>query len=357
MKKCPKCKAEIQEEARFCLYCMTSFEEKQTIETPKENNKRWLIIIAAVLVLVFIVACIFLFTQKDSQVNVEIDTSSTSFISSDLDTFDDNNTTSSEQQNSESQGNETSTPTSSNQTQTSSKNEGNTTNNTSGNTTTNNSSSGTSTNNTTTSASSQNSTTSNNKTTNSTSTNFSSSSNKTENNNSGSSSTTTTTPSEIPTVTYIYRDAKYGDDYFVGTNLDNSVVITGVKTASTNGEYKIPDTIDGKKVIAIMSGAFCDEDIRNTVKKVIVPSTVKTIWNGAFAKCYNLNDIYFCGNSIYTESQAFPESSKRKGAITIHCSANCSDREFRTYKNYITNYLNDTLNDYSILYEEWNYEG
>ena len=103
-----------------------------------------------------------------------------------------------------------------------------------------------------------------------------------------------------------------------------------------------------------MGLAFCDEGINSTVKKVIVPTTVKTIWNNAFANCYNLTDIYFCGSSIYTESQAFPEASKRNGAITIHCSAACSDREFRTYKSYITNYLNDNLGDYSILYEEWN---
>lgn len=334
MKKCPKCKAEIQEEARFCLYCMTSFEEKQTIETPKENNKRWLIIIAAVLVLVLIVVGIFLLAQKDRPNNEGTDNSTSSSVSSNLDTSDDN-TTSSEQQNSESQGNETSTPTINNQTQTPPKNEGNTTNNISGNTTTTNSS---------TSSGSQNSNTNN--TTNSTSTNSTSSSNKTESSNISSSTSTTTTPSQTTTVAYIYRDAKYGDDFSVGANLENSVVITGVKTASANGEYKIPDTIDGKKVVAIMGLAFCDDSISSTVKTVIVPSSVKTIWNNAFANCYNLTDIYFKGNAIYTESNAFPEKSKRNGTLTIHCSANCSDRNYRYYKNSASNY--------DAEYEEWN---
>jgi len=297
MKKCPKCKADIQENARFCLYCMTSFEEKQTIDAPKDKNKRWLPIIAAVLVLVLIIVGIFLLAQKDRPNNEGTDNSTSSSVSNNLVTSDDN-TTSSEQKNSESQGNETSTPTSNNQTQSSSKNEGNTTNNSSGN--------------------------------------------------------TTTTPSQTTTVTYAYRDAKYGDDFSVSANLENAVVITGVKTTAADGKYIIPETLDGKKVVAIMALAFCDDNISSTVKTVIVPSSVKTIWNNAFANCYNLTDIYFCGNSIYTESQAFPEASKRNGAITIHCSADCSDREFRTYKSYITNYLNDTLGDYSILYEEWN---
>ena len=79
MKKCPKCKAEIQEEARFCLYCMTSFEEKQTIETPKENNKRWLIIISAVLAVVLVVISIVLFASKG---NVSNDSNNNSNISS-----------------------------------------------------------------------------------------------------------------------------------------------------------------------------------------------------------------------------------------------------------------------------------
>ena len=339
MKKCPKCKAEIQEEARFCLYCMTSFEGKQTIETPKENNKRWLYIIAAVLVLILIIVGILLFAQKDTPNNEGNDTSTNSSISSDLDTPD--STTSSEQQNSDSQGNETSTPTSSNQTQTPSKNEGSTTNNSSGNTTTNNSS---------TSGNSQNSTTNNttNSTSNSTSTNSTSSSNKTEteNSNTSSSTSTTTTPSQTTTVTYAYRDAKYGDDFSISANLENAVVMTGIKNASADGKYIIPETLDGKKVVAIMALAFCDDNISSTVKTVIVPSSVKTIWNNAFANCYNLTDIYFKGNAIYTESNAFPEKSKRNGTLTIHCSANCSDRNYRYYKN--------SASYYDADYEEWN---
>lgn len=337
MKKCPKCKAEIGEEARFCLYCMTSFEEKQTIETPKENNKRWLIIIAVVLVLILIVVGILLFAKKDTPNNEGNDTSTNSSISSDSDSPD--STTSSEQQNSDSQGNETSTTTSSNQTQTPSKNEGSTTNNSSGNRTINNSS---------TSGNSQNSTTNNttNSTSNSTSTNSTSSSNKTESSNTSSSTSTTTTPSQTTTVAYIYRDAKYGDDFSVSANLENAVVITGVKNASADGKYIIPETIDGKKVVAIMALAFCDDSISSTVKTVIVPSSVKTIWNNAFVNCYNLTDIYFKGNAIYTESNAFPEKSKRNGTLTIHCSANCSDRNYRYYKN--------SASYYDAEYKEWN---
>ncbi len=340
MKKCPKCKAEIQEEARFCLYCMTSFEEKQTIETPKENNKRWLIIIAAVLAVVLVVISIVLFAPKGNGSNDSNNNSNSSSFSSDSNTSTNNNdTTSNEHQGDDEAGGESSSPSSSSQTPNTSNN---TTNNTSGNTTTNNSS---------TNSSSQNNSTTNNTTTNSSTTNNSttsstSSNNKTESNNSGSSSTTTTTPSETTTITYTYRDAKYGDDFSVGANLENSVVITGVKTASANGEYKIPETLDGKKVVAIMGLAFCDESISNTVKKVIIPSTIKTIWNNAFANCYNLTDIYFCGNSIYTESNAFPETSKRSGTLTIHCSANCSDRNYRYYKN--------SASYYGAKYEEWN---
>lgn len=317
MKKCPKCKAEIQENARFCLYCMTSFEEKQPIESPKESNKRWPYILAAVLGLVLIVLSAILFVPKNNQSANQNDISQNSSVISDIITS--NNATSSEQQINVSIGEKISSQ-SNNQTQNTSKNENGTTNNTTAN------------------HNLQNTTTANNTTKTSVS-----SSNKTENNKVTNSTTTST---KTTTVTYAYRDAKYGDDFSIGANLENSVVITGVKTVSSNGEYKIPNTIDGKKVVAIMGLAFSDKSISNTVKKVVVPSTVKTIWNNAFANCYNMTDIYFCGNSIYTESNAFAESANRNGRLTIHCSASCSDRNFRYYKNSSSNY--------DAEYQEWN---
>lgn len=351
MKICPKCKAEIQEEARFCLYCMTSFEKKQTIEAPKEKNKWWLYIFSAFLALLLAALIIFFFTQKNLS-NITGGTFDNSSFSSDLNILASNSSTFSEQQNTHSTVSEVSTVTNGNHTSTPSKNGDGSIGKTPDNTTANNSTSsslafaGDTTPSSTPQNSTPNNTIENNNSTNSTPTSSASSSSENDGSNTTSTPTTTTPPTEATAVTYIYRDAKYGDDYSVGANLENAVVITGVKTAAADGIYVIPETIDGKKVIAIMALAFCDESISGTVNSVVVPSSVKTIWNNAFASCYNLTDIYFCGDSIYTEHQAFPDISKRNGTLTIHCSANCSDRNYRYYKNSASNY--------DAEYEEWN---
>jgi len=46
MKLCPKCKAELDDSARFCLRCMTSLDEKEQIQPPTRKKRRWLLVLA-----------------------------------------------------------------------------------------------------------------------------------------------------------------------------------------------------------------------------------------------------------------------------------------------------------------------
>ena len=155
------------------------------------------------------------------------------------------------------------------------------------------------------------------------------------------------TPSVTEAV-YTYRDAQYSiDDYHVTANVENCVVITGVSTPASDGVYRIPSTIEGKKVIAITRFAFGEEAIRETVKAVYVPASLRTIWEFAFSGCVNLTDLYFYGTSIYVDSQAFPAKEHRNGTLTIHCAYDCNNRDFRYYRNIAESY-------YDAEYEEWN---
>ena len=344
MKKCPFCKAEIEENARFCLYCMTSLEDKQEIAIPKRKNKRWLVVLAAVLVFVLVVFSICLALRKDSPKDISNGASSESQTLLENDSNTSTNDTNTIVDNS-AQGNdliagsqsalsgESGTNQNSPQSNPPANNE-NANNNPSANPTTGPANSGNP---------STESTGSNIPTTGNGGSNTTTSSGEQEK---GENSPSDSIPEpSVSTATYVYRYAKYGDDFSVSTDLDDCVVITGVSTASSNGEYIIPETLGGKKVIAIMGLAFCDDNIKHTVKKVVVPASVKTIWGNAFANCYNLTDIYFRGQSIYVEGNAFAAKTNRTGTLTIHCSYNCSDRNLRYYRNSASNY--------NALYEEW----
>lgn len=60
MKKCPFCGADIEDSARFCLYCMQSLVEKEEILLHEEKKKpQWLRIIAAVVAVLFVLMLVF----------------------------------------------------------------------------------------------------------------------------------------------------------------------------------------------------------------------------------------------------------------------------------------------------------
>lgn len=250
MKKCPVCNAEIEDKARFCLYCMTSFDEKTEIREETKKRVSPLFYTFAAAILIAFIAALFLLL-KNFGGNENSESPQKPIISADSHNHEDSS----------------------------------------------------------------------------------------ENQESRKSETITFTE-------YIWRDAKQSDDFYTAANTENCVVITGVKTAAKSGEYIIPDTLGGKKVIAIMGGAFSGDGIKKTVKKVTVSANVKSIWNYAFGGCNNLTDIYFKGTSIYTDAFAFDIDGERAGTLMIHCSADCNDRNFRYYKN--------TAPNYDAVWKEWN---
>ncbi|MGN0172287.1 MAG: hypothetical protein ACI39E_05860 [Acutalibacteraceae bacterium] len=276
MKKCPFCKAEIEENARFCLYCMTSLEDKQIIDAPAEKKKRWLYIPAAVLVLLLAVVCTWLFAKGDGDPSSSKEPPLSSSIGDTVTSesgFDAENTTAAP--------------------------------------TFEDGAAGT---------------------------------------NPDSSPSVSNADVSDTAVTYTYREATVDDCYPPGKGSmyvsDNIVVITGVVNPAPDGVYTIPETIDGNKVAAIMPSAFCDANISQTVRTVILPATVRTVWSDAFGDCCNLTDIYIKSLVIGIYEDAFPELPERTEALTIHCAKDCRNFDFYYYRN--------IASDYGAVYEEWN---
>lgn len=330
MKICPKCKAEIHDDARFCLYCMTSFEEKQAIDSPKEKDRRWLYIaIAAVLVMIVILCTVFAFMNDDKSSNGTSSGSKGSASSSnkensnpDKDTQDgdlNENKPSSSTGDSQQNGQEGDTEEKLENGGTSDKDDptgGD--NNQSDNNQGGNDQGG----------------------------------NQSDNIQGGDGSSNPEKDEPPPSateVTYSYIDATIDNTYPKDKGMyapENAIVITKVNSAAADGVYVIPDTIDGKKVAAIMPTAFNDPKIAKTVKSITLPSTVRTIWENALSECTNLTDLYIKSAVIQIYEESLPPASKRSGTLTIHCKKDCRNFDFYYYRN--------IANKYSAEYKEWN---
>lgn len=323
MKKCPFCQADIEDNARFCVFCMSSLQEKQKIEAKVKPKSKWpifaaiggvaLVVIVSLLVALILIISLLFLGKSNTDNN-----SSLSYFSEQIISSNQSNLIGSDEV---IIGKDDNQDTKDTATQTEESTDGDDVKGDD-----KPSHSGTSS----THSSSKESP----------------SSSKDESNSS--------TQSEVPPpskteAVYIYRDAVATDCYPPGHavyDVTDVIVITGVSSPSSDGIYVIPEKINGKKVGAIMPSAFNDPAISSTVKKVVIPATVRSIWQNAFSNCYNLTDIYIYSKVVEIYENSFADVSKRNGSLTIHCTRDCRNFEFYYYRNIAGNY--------GAAYKEWN---
>ncbi len=152
--------------------------------------------------------------------------------------------------------------------------------------------------------------------------------------------------SDIPFVSCQYRAAQNGDILENAHDLTGKITVTGISEIAENGIYRIPEAIGGKQVIAIDANVFSSAAAENA-RVIIVPTSVININDFAFSNCSKLTDVYYCGNSIHTESYAFYKNYSTLCAqgIVLHCSESCNDRNYRYYKS--------TASEYGLTYQKW----
>ncbi len=342
MKKCPKCKAEIQESARFCLYCMTSFEEKQAVDVNKNKGKGWLIIAVALLALLLIGAVIAFGLNcgdgPSKNPSVPIGGSSLFDNSDDTGSSED----SSSQDNSSSDVSGSTALGSSSESKDSSSGKESSSDKSSSSGGSKPSSSKNESNSPSSDTSSSDKPSSGGSSSNSSSENSSSGGSSGTSSSGGSSSVSSTTPRfsyEIATIYNAYpsvAEAMYAPE--------NAIVITKVLYTAADGKYIIPETYEGKKVAAIMPSAF--SDVASSVRSVTLPATVRTIWSDAFKGCNNLTDLYLKSSVIGIFEDAFVAPEDRNGRLTIHCKRDCRNFNYYYYRNIAGTFDAD--------YKEWN---
>lgn len=173
---------------------------------------------------------------------------------------------------------------------------------------------------------------------------------------SGTPSNSTPPSSQTPVeqVTYTYRDAEFYDIIPAADRANqellaqNAVVVTGVETAAKSGVYVIPEQIDGKKVVAVMGSAFSDTQICSTVKKVIFPASIHSVWE-KFQFCSNLTDMYFTGKSVVLDTYTF-SLIPNKQHLTVHGASDCVCYYGSTGKST----LKERVAQFGISYQNWN---
>lgn len=338
MKKCPFCKADIEDNARFCLYCMKPLNEKEVIPPPKRKNLRWYFAMAAVA----LVAAIILLLPGKKPVKPQEPSAPTTVPTAVTTTTDTPTAESTVTVDSTQEPTVASTEALATESTVVTAPEAST--EPTAPTTAPVAPATKATTGPAIAATTQPATSS-----------------------VGAPTTKpTTVPTTIPTtkpatkattapeettipeepdsqVVYTYRAANAGDDHTGMTvNPANDIIITGVQTPAADGVYRIPSYIDGKRVIAIGYIAFNPLD----VKEVVLGETIRNVNQNAFIGCYNISKFYVTGDTLYISRSAFTDATRRNCTLTFYASAQCLDV-------ISGGYLKDAVSKYRAQWEEW----
>lgn len=147
-----------------------------------------------------------------------------------------------------------------------------------------------------------------------------------------------------PKVVFSYREVAPGDYFPPDSVTEGSVVITGVKEVSPDGEYGVPDYIDGKPVVGIMSLAFSGSDAR----RVTLGKNILRVNQNAFAGCFDIEVLCIKSKALFLSRSAFIDAAHRSCKLTIYCAADCVvDDDL-----YGDCYLKDIVRVYGAEYQE-----
>lgn len=277
MKQCPFCKADIEENARFCLYCMKPLVEKEMIKLPKK--RRWIWILVAVVLIVCIGIGVALLSGGEGKLEETQTTHPTGSVKPNpqpSESTADEGTSTGEMWKEDTPSVEMPEETVP----------------------------------------------------------------STEPIKEDNPPVQTTNPK----VVFSYREVAPGDFFPSDSVTEGSVVITGVKEVSPDGEYEVPAYIDGKPVVGIMSLAFSGSDAR----RVTLGENILRVNQNAFAGCFDIEVLCIKSKDLFLSRSALIDAAHRSCQLTIYCAADCVvDDDL-----YGDCYLKDIVRVYGAEYRE-----